>query len=563
MRKSKKIRARRRKKVLLILGTLFCLLVIWFMMAIKVESPINDQQTYNQLKEMVNVTDSGTFIGKSWLRESAPGTWEMYLEGSPYEMGCINGILTADQVKDQEEYFVGQLDYFIPKKFYQNVMYTLVRFFNRKLDKYIPEEYKLEIAGVSNSASEDYNHYAKPYARLLNYHAAHDIGHAVQAYNLVGCSALTMWGDKADSNNLIHGRNFDFYLNDDFAKDKIIAFFNPEKGYSFASVTWGGFIGAVSGMNEMGLAVTINAAQTELPRRTATPISILIREILQYAQNIEEAVAIAEKTKTFVSESILISSAVDSSSVIIEKTATRMKVVQPDSNMFLLTNHYRAIDSTFPDISSEKFNDSHYRYLKLEELTADIPEMDLTKMVKILRDYEGLKGENLGLGNYNALNQFICHHSIIFSPYKRSLWVSTYPFNINTFNGYDLGNVFNTSTTGNPSVQTEFDGEVIEADSVLYSPQFKLFRQFRELRFTIEKSIQSGKQVENSVLDSFRKSSSDYYLTYQILGNYYAAFNQPTEALNAYTIALDKKIPDVKTRNEIMELIEDTKKELE
>ena len=85
---------------------------------------------------------------------------------------------------------------------------------------------------------------------------------------------------------MIIGRNFDFYVGDKFAEDKIVAFFNPAKGYKFMTVTWGGFIGAVSGMNEKGITVTINAAKSSLPTGSATPVSLVTREILQYAKNI-------------------------------------------------------------------------------------------------------------------------------------------------------------------------------------------------------------------------------------------------------------------------------------
>ncbi|MEI9910599.1 MAG: C45 family autoproteolytic acyltransferase/hydrolase [Bacteroidota bacterium] len=120
---------------------------------------------------------------------------------------------------------------------------------------------------MSESASEKYKWLGSNYQRILNYHAAHDIGHALQNMALVGCTSFGTWDARSQDSTMIIGRNFDFYVGDKFAEDKIVAFFNPAQGYKFMTVTWGGFIGAVSGMNEKGITVTINAAKSSTPHR--------------------------------------------------------------------------------------------------------------------------------------------------------------------------------------------------------------------------------------------------------------------------------------------------------
>ena len=69
--------------------------------------------------------------------------------------------------------------------------------------KHIPDEYREEIYAMSLSCTNEYNSYGTPYGRQLNYHAAHDIGHAMQEYMLVGCSSFAVWDEESETKDLL------------------------------------------------------------------------------------------------------------------------------------------------------------------------------------------------------------------------------------------------------------------------------------------------------------------------------------------------------------------------
>src|SRR5690606_27147562 len=231
------------------------------------------------------------------------------------------------------------------------------------------------------------------------------------------------------------GRNFDFWVGDAFAEQKILAFVKPDSGYGYVSVCWGGFVGVVSGMNDQGLTVTINAAPGSLAWKARTPVSLVAREILQFASNLEEAQAILAKRPVFVSESFLIGSAKDGKAWVVEKTPDTMALYQGSSGRIQCTNFYQATALAEKENNKDELLEgaSAYRYQRLSELVdAQIP-MDPGAVAKILRDKQGIGGASIGMGNEKAINQFIAHHAIIFQPDSGRFWISTDPWQMGAF----------------------------------------------------------------------------------------------------------------------------------
>jgi len=214
---------------LLILAAVVSVFPIWFHYRTLIQPP-NPENSESTKLVAENPSKDFYRIGQNWLKKSSTGLWEMYLEGKPFERGVINGKLSKHLITAQEKAFIGQIREMIPSNFYLHFLKYLIYWFNRDLDRYLTDEYKLEIYGISLSASDEFSFIGSNYQRILNYHSAHDIGHALQDYSLVGCTSFGVWGEKSKDSSLIIGRNFDFYVGDEFAQNKIICFEKTRSG---------------------------------------------------------------------------------------------------------------------------------------------------------------------------------------------------------------------------------------------------------------------------------------------------------------------------------------------
>lgn len=486
-------------------------------------------------------------IKDSWFRKSNSGLYELYVKGDAFERGVINGKLTKELVQRQEDHFNEQITKMVPSTFYRHFLRYFIGWFNRNLDDNVAEEYKEEIFGISHAASQKYNYIGSNYQRILNYHAAHDIGHALQSMALVGCTSFGTWGK--DDSTMIIGRNFDFYVGDKFAEDKIVAFFNPSKGHRYMTVTWGGFIGAVSGMNDQGLTVTINAAKTNIPSGSATPVSLVAREILQYAGNIDQALQIAKKRRMFVSESFLVGSAADNKAVVIEKTPEDLDIYDPHKTYIVCANHFQSkgLSQTSPNLEQVKESSSAYRYKRVMQLI-DTNNNTVQKTIALLRDRYGLNNANIGMGNEKAINQLIAHHSVVFEPKKRLVWVSSSPWQLGQFVAYDLNKVFALSGL-NENREICEDALTIPADSFLLTGAYKNFVRFR----TYKQWIADKKDVN---IDSLVSTNPEYYYTYTLAGDYLYKKGEYAKAKWYYEKALTKLIATKKEEDHIKKQIE-------
>lgn len=501
-------------------------------------------------------TDSLRVCNGNSLLLNKSDVWEMRVGGDAVERGAAMGVMSHSLLDYQEQVFVDQINRMIPSQSYVRLLYYLIIIFNHDIACYIPQEYRNEIYAIAQSCNHRFDMFGEPYTRQLNYHAAHDIGHTMQEYMLVGCSSFAVWGDESADSGLLVGRNFDFYMGDDFARNKLILFVTPDTGFAYASVCWPGMIGVLSGMNEKGLTVTINAAKGPVPTASAMPISLLARHILQYASDIDEAVAIADTCHTFVSESLLIGSARDGCAAVIEKTPSHTALRRSDNHRIICTNHYLSEDFADDTYNRENIasSDSPYRYARIAELLQERMPLDPTSAVTVLRDRKGLNDSDIGLANEKSINQYIGHHSVVFQPGRLKMWVSTSPWQAGEFVCYDLHKVFEAAIPVTLSLASTEQN--IAADTEAVATDCRRVMKYRQQMEVLRTAISGKSILPDEYLDEVVSNNPEMYEVYNMCGDYLEAVGRTADAVSRWRQALDREIPRTGIRQSIEQKIE-------
>lgn len=499
-----------------------------------------------------------TLTSQDAFSKSPYGNYLLKVSGSPYEIGYKTGKFTDSLYQRQEQLFFDQVAQMTGSPKNQKRLLSFLHWYNRDLIHYISNEYQQELYGVSRFGSNVLDTIATPFQRTVMLHGAHDIGHAMQDLMLVGCSSVALNHTFSEDGSLWVARNFDFYVSDAFAQNKIVAFIQPEKGYKYASVTWPGMLGVVSGMNEKGLTVTINAGKSTIPLKAKQPVSLVAKEILQYASTIEEARQIAIDKEVFVSEAILIGSALDNRAEIIELSPKKYGAFSTNEDYLICTNHFQseAFHNDKRNKAHKENSHSVYRYEIIDEFLEQHPVVNEKVLAKLLRKTTGLNQKQIGYGNEKALNQLLAHHGVIFHPKTLRMWVSTAPYQLGTFEAYDLNQVFNSDEI---PLNTN---DLIAEDPFLHTQDFADVQEYRTLLKEVIPKINKQEPISLSDAKRLVRLNPEYGEAYFWAGR--IAFQQEAfhEALTFFETAKSKEAATLQEQDTIEKWIAKCQKRL-
>lgn len=206
----------------------------------------------------------------------------------------------------------------------------------------------------------------------------------------------------------------------------VVTIAHPTGKIAWAGVGWPGALGVVSGVNANGIAVMVHPARTADVRltRTARPVALLARAVLEQATTLDEAIKLIEATPTLGSAALVIADGTAGTWAVVERTPTKAVVERhpavPALGDVLTTNA----------LAADPENDRARRVLPTtsrSERAARLvraPLADVAAVAAVLRDQRAVDDAPRPPGHRGAIDDGRAVHALILDPASLELWVA-------------------------------------------------------------------------------------------------------------------------------------------
>jgi len=216
--------------------------------------------------------------GKGLLAERF-GHKVLFITGTPQEMGAAHGELLKDSVHRTMErllYAVGTLMSIRSGQWFFDEFEEI----ERRTAPFIPQRFVDEADSLSQAVGMSIRD--GRYGNLFpeRFH----------------CSGVAVRGKATKDGRLYHARVLDYMSDILLQEEACFQVFMPKDHLHWMSHSYGGFVGTVTAMNEKGLAMGEMGGRGE-GQWDGLTMSYLMREIMENASNIDEALAIIHNTR--------------------------------------------------------------------------------------------------------------------------------------------------------------------------------------------------------------------------------------------------------------------------
>jgi hypothetical protein len=201
----------------------------------------------------------------------------LFLKGTPEEMGRQHGQLLRKEVRsltDHILYGVGVGSSFEKGRWF----FGEIESAQKRLAPFIDERYFREMDALADASG-----LTRQEGRLANFFP-----------ELFHCSGFALFGKATVDGRMYHGRILDYLRGLGLEQNAVVMVFQPERGNAWVNVGYAGFVGSVTAMNEKHIAIGEMGGRGE-GNWDGKPMAQLVREVMENANTLEEAVAIMRK----------------------------------------------------------------------------------------------------------------------------------------------------------------------------------------------------------------------------------------------------------------------------
>jgi isopenicillin-N N-acyltransferase like protein len=210
--------------------------------------------------------------GKGFL-EQQNGQLILHLKGTPYERGYQHGVLLKAQIQRNIATYIDQPKSHIPgriEEFTKNVP-TLLSF--------TPKYFIEEMQGLADGSGIPLN-------KIIALNLFPEMFH---------CSGITVAGPATQNHELYHVRVLDYSIGKNLQSTAVLQVVEPESGIAFLNVSYAGFIGTVTGMNQQKIAIG-EIGGLGYGSWNGVPMAFLLRDLLEKASSLDEIKSYLQST---------------------------------------------------------------------------------------------------------------------------------------------------------------------------------------------------------------------------------------------------------------------------
>jgi len=263
------------------------------------------QATSQPVRQLVAVE------GQGYL-ELVDGYRVLHLKGSPAEMGRQHGLLLRDEVRANCDFLLSDEG----KKPVKMGPVTLPRsammaMLCAQFKERIPKRHLVEMEALASAAGMAPD-------KVIGCNLIPEMFH---------CSGFALLSPVTAERKLYHGRILDYGVDLRLQEHAVLIIQEPQGGIPFVNVGYAGFIGSVTGMNlrQVGIGEMGGGGDGQW---NGVPMSFLVRDVLEKAQTLDEAVAVFRDNPRTCEYYYVISDAKSDSAVGIRAVPESLTVIQ-------------------------------------------------------------------------------------------------------------------------------------------------------------------------------------------------------------------------------------------